>query len=258
MANVKSISKKVVAFLLMFLVLASAIVTVPVATSIEANAATDNASYNIQYGKFWGLRWSSKKNYTYTDVVTGHKDTFCTNQNIAYHMIQNSSTKKKSTVWCIHPYNSIQSNTGYYNVENSKAAKKYWNKYKSTKGGALYKAAAYTIAFGKKLQTPTDSGTATGVSNNCNYFAVQLILWEYSMGIRNPSTFEVYKGKTDEILLKQTSCATQKDKTALVSAYNTLVKTLKTKDNMPISKKGLFKSIAEAKKAGTVIDLDDP
>ena len=258
MANVKSISKKVVAFLLMFLVLASAIVTVPVATSIEANAATDNASYNIQYGKFWGLRWSSKKNYTYTDVVTGHKDTFYTNQNIAYHMVQNASTKKKSTVWCIHPYNSIQSNTGYYNVENSKAAKKYWNKYKSTKGGALYKAAAYTIAFGKKLQTPTNSGTATGVSNNCNYFAVQLILWEYSMGIRNPSTFEVYKGKTDEILLKQTSCATQKDKTALVSAYNTLVKTLKTKDNMPISKKGLFKSIAEAKKAGTVIDLDDP
>ena len=145
--------------------------------TLDKMLATASNNLNINGSSSWGLKW--KSNYNYTNAVTGAKETLYGNQYINYHTYNYMGSSKKYTCWCIQPYLNINNNGNYKMIDNG-GNKAYWNKLSGTD---IQKSIAKVIAFGKKKMQEKSS------NNNEYYFAVQILAWEFIMGIRGANNY---------------------------------------------------------------------
>lgn len=188
-----------------------------------------NTGYNVNDSSSWKLWW--KKDFKYTNAVTGKKETIFANQYINYHTVNKKGSSSKTTVWCIQPYMCIY-NDGNYFMTSDGGNKSFINAL--NKKPNIKNAVAATIAFGKPMGA---------TKNNEYYFAVQLISWEFETGQRNPTTYD----KTGESLLNYVKCETSKKTNLLKDAYDYIVHQLKHYKDMPVNKL-IFTSISKANK----------
>lgn len=201
------------------------------AQSVKVAKALTGAGkgYNVNDSSSWKLWW--KKDFKYTNAVTGKKETIYANQYINYHTVNKKGSSSKTTVWCIQPYMCIY-NDGNYFMTSDGGNKSFINAL--NKKPNIKNAVAATIAFGKPMEA---------TKNNEYYFAVQLISWEFETGQRNPTTYD----KTGESLLNYVKCETSKKTNLLKDAYDYIVHQLKHYKDMPVNKL-IFNSISKANK----------
>ena len=148
------------------------------ATADEAKTGA-NKKININGSSTWGLKW--KNDYTYTNKVTGNKETFYGNQNINYHTYNYIGSSTKYTCWCIQPFLCINNN-GNYMLIGEGGNQDYWKELKDKK--AIKSAIAQVMAYGKPKMKEKSS------NNNEYYFAIQILSWEFIMGLRGATDFK--------------------------------------------------------------------
>lgn len=202
--------------------------------------ASSTKKYNVYGNHNYDVYWNKK--LTYTNAVTGDKETFYANQYLNFHQVAEVGKSNKTTTWCIEPYQNIKDD-GNYGVCGSGGNSDYWNKFKDKSN--IYNATCRTVAYAR---------AHNATSNGAYYFATQLLIYEYVMNVRYASLGNNYKLKPDKSSLISHIKSKNKDK--IKDAYDDLLDTLRKEKDMPSV---LYGSVSAAKKVikKTAIFLED-
>lgn len=143
--------------------------------------ASGTTKYNVYGNHNYDVYWT--KTLSYTNAITGDKETFYKNQYLNFHQVAPVGSSTKTTTWCIEPYLCINNN-GNYGKCGSGGDSTYWNKFKDKSN--IYNATCRTVAYAR---------AHNATSNGAYYFATQLLLYEYIMNVRYATLGNNYKVK---------------------------------------------------------------